>query len=245
MRLELRPIRPAGWWLDAVLVAGFVAVTLLLAARTPLLHVDTAVRDFVDAHRPHWFYITLRVGNLLGQGGMVLTPLVAIAAFFMSRARHTVRPFLPFLGAELITYVTIGPLKVWTDRTAPSDHKISNPEWLFRIDTGMSYPSGHVVNTIVFYGVLATMLTGVLRPRLVTALRYTIPLVVVFTTTYLSFHWFTDGIAALMVGLVLERLLRRVPWDDIPLGGRLTRAGWAGPFYDVVEETQEPARITR
>jgi membrane-associated phospholipid phosphatase len=237
VRFELRPIRPAGWWLDAVLVAGFIAVTWLLAAKTPLLHVDTAVRDFADAHRPHWFYIVLRIGNLLGQGGMVLTPLVAIAAFFMARARHTVRPFLPFLGAELITYVSIGPLKLWTDRTAPSNHELSNPEWLFRIDSGLSYPSGHVVNTIVFYGVLATMLDGVIRPRLVTALRYTIPLVVVFTTTYLSFHWFSDGIAGLLLGMFLERLLRRTPWDDIPLGS----SSWVGPFYD----TQEPARITR
>jgi membrane-associated phospholipid phosphatase len=241
VRIELRPVRPAGWWLDALLVAGFGVVTLLLAAKTPLLHLDTAVRDFADAHRPHWFYIVLRVGNLLGQGGMVLTPMVAIAAFFMSRARHTVRPFLPFLGAELITYIAIGPPKVWTDRTAPSDHTLSHPEWLFRIDSGMSYPSGHVVNTFVFYGVLAGMLAGVLRPGLVTALRYTIPLVVVFTTTYLSFHWLTDGIAGILLGLFLDRVLQRVPWDDIPLGGRLTRAGWAGPFYDI----QEPARITR
>jgi membrane-associated phospholipid phosphatase len=241
VRLELRPVRPAGWWFDALLVAGFALITFLLAARTPLLSADLAMRDFADAHRPHWFYIALRIGNLLGQGGAVLTPLVAIAAFFLSRARHTIRPFLPFIGAELITYVTIGPLKLWTDRTAPSNHVLSHPEWLFRIDSGLSYPSGHVVNTVVFYGVLATMLSGVVRPRTAIVLRYAVPLVVLFTTTYLSFHWLTDGLAGLVVGLFLDRVLERVPWDAIPLGSRLTRSGWAGPFYD----TQEPARITR
>jgi membrane-associated phospholipid phosphatase len=238
VRIELRPVRPAGWWLDALLVAGFVVLTVLLAAKTPLLHVDTAVRDFVDAHRPGWLDTTLRWFNKLGQGGQVLTPLAVIAAFFMSRARHTVRPFLLVIGAFAITYVTIGPLKVWTDRTAPSNHEITHPEWLFRIDTGMSYPSGHVVNAIVWYGVLATLLSGVLRPRLVAAIRYTVPLVLLFTTTYLSFHWITDGLAALMLGVLLDRVLRRVPWDAIPLG---SAKGWSGPFYD----TQEPARITR
>ncbi|WP_433082622.1 phosphatase PAP2 family protein [Dactylosporangium sp. CA-052675] len=238
MRLELRPVRPAGWWFDVSLLAGFALITILLAAKTPLLGLDLAVRDFVDAHRPRWFYLVLRAGNLLGQGGAVLTPLVAIVAFFMSRARHTVRPFLPLLGAELITYVTIGPVKLWTDRTAPSNHELSHPEWLFRIDSGMSYPSGHVINTIVFYGVLATLLTGVLRPGFVTAIRYTVPLVVLVTTTYLSFHWITDGLAALMLGVLLDRILRRVPWDAIPLG---VFKSWSGPFYD----TQEPARITR
>ncbi|WP_433612866.1 phosphatase PAP2 family protein [Dactylosporangium sp. CA-139114] len=238
MRIELRPVRPAGWWFDALLLAGFALITILLAAKTPLLSLDLAVRDFVDAHRPRWFYLALRAGNLLGQGGAVLTPLVAIVAFFMSRARHTLRPFLPLIGAELITYVTIGPVKLWTDRTAPSNHELSHPEWLFRIDSGMSYPSGHVINTIVFYGVLATLLTGVLRPGFVTAIRYVVPLVVLITTTYLSFHWFTDGLGALMLGVLLDRILRRVPWDAVPLG---VFKSWSGPFYD----TQEPARITR
>ncbi|MEV8513503.1 phosphatase PAP2 family protein [Dactylosporangium sp. NPDC051484] len=232
MRLELRPVRPAGWWLDALLVAGFAAITILLAAKTPLLDLDLAVRDFVDAHRPGWAGTTLLIFNRLGQGGQILTPLALIAAFFLARARHTVRPFLLVVGAFVITYVTIGPLKIWTDRTAASDHKVAHPEYLFHIDSGMSYPSGHVVNAIVWYGVLATLLTDVLSRRLVAAIRYTIPLVLLFTTTYLSFHWITDGLAALMLGLLLDRILRRTPWDAIPLGSRLTRSGWAGPFYD-------------
>jgi membrane-associated phospholipid phosphatase len=238
VRFELRPVRPAGWWLDALLVAGLVLITILLAAKTPLLGLDLAVRDFVDAHRPGWADTTLRVFNKLGQGGQILTPLAVIVAFFLARARHTVRPFLLVAGAYLVTYLTIGPLKLWTDRAAASEHRITHPEWLFRIDSGLSYPSGHVVNAIVWYGVLATLLTGVLRPRLVAAIRYTIPLVLLFTTTYLSFHWITDGLAALMLGVLLDRVLRRVPWDAIPLG---VFKSWSGPFYD----TQEPARITR
>jgi hypothetical protein len=235
--LHVRPVKPAGWWFDALLVGGFALITILLAAKTPLLHVDTAVRDFVDAHRPKWADTTLRAFNRLGQGGQVLTPLAVIVALLMARARHTVRPFLLVVGAFVITYVTIGPLKLWTDRTAPSDHKVPNPELLFHYDPGLSYPSGHVVNAIVWYGVLATLLTGVLGPRVVTAIRYTVPLVLVFTTTWLSFHWITDGLAALLLGLFLQRILQRIPWDAVPLGD----SAWTGPFY----ETQAPARITR
>jgi membrane-associated phospholipid phosphatase len=235
--LTVRPVKPAGWWFDALLVAGFALITILLAAKTPLLDVDTAIRDFVDAHRPKWLDDTLRAANRLGQGGALLTPLAAVTAFFLARARHTVRPFLLVVGAFVLTYVTIGPLKLWTDRTAPSDHKVQHPELLFHVETGMSYPSGHVVNAIVWYGVLATLLTGVVGPRVVTAIRYTVPLVLLCTTTWLSFHWITDGLAALLLGVLLQRVLQRTPWDAVPLG----RSAWTGPFY----ETQEPARITR
>jgi membrane-associated phospholipid phosphatase len=230
MRFALRPVRPAGWWFDALLVVAFVAVTVALAARSPLLDLDLAVRDFVDAHRPGWADTALRVFNRLGQGGQVLTPLAVLTAFFLTRRHHTVRPFLLVIGAFVITYVTIGPLKIWTDRLAASEKHDPHPELLFHASSGMSYPSGHVVNAIVWYGVLAALLTGVLRPGLVLAIRYAAPAILLFTTTYLSFHWLTDGLAAILLGLFLDRVLQRVPWDAIPLG-RLERAGWAGPFY--------------
>jgi membrane-associated phospholipid phosphatase len=199
------------------LVVAFALLTLLLVAKTPLLRADLAVRDFADAHRPSGLYWTLRVLNYLGQGGQVLTPLAVIVAFVGAVRGRTVRPFLPVIAAFGLTYLTIGPLKLWTDRAAASSH-IQHPEWLFHDPTGLSYPSGHVVNAIVWYGVLAYLLRGVLSERQRLAVRYGAPAIVLATTTYLSFHWITDGLAAILLGLLLDRVLRRVPWDAIPLG---------------------------
>jgi membrane-associated phospholipid phosphatase len=215
--MRLQRVRPGSWWFDVALVAAFGLLTLLLAAKTPLLRVDLAVRDFVDAHRPSGLYWTLRVFNYLGQGGQVLTPLAVIVAFVRGVRGRTVRPFLPVIAAFVLTYLTIGPLKLWTDRAAASSH-IQHPEWLFHDPTGLSYPSGHVVNAIVWYGVLAYLLRGILSERQRLAVRYGAPAIVLLTTTYLSFHWITDGLAAILLGLVLDRILGRVPWDAIPLG---------------------------
>jgi membrane-associated phospholipid phosphatase len=215
--VRLQRVRPGSWWFDVALVAAFGLLTLLLVAKSPLLRVDLAVRDFADAHRPTALYWTLRVFNYLGQGGQVLTPLAVIVAFVRGVRGRTVRPFLPVLAAFGLTYVTIGPLKLWTDRAAASSH-IQHPEWLFHDPTGLSYPSGHVVNAIVWYGVLACLLRAVLSERQRLAVRYGAPAIVLVTTTYLSFHWITDGLAAILLGLLLDRILRRMPWDDIPLG---------------------------
>jgi membrane-associated phospholipid phosphatase len=84
------------------------------------------------------------------------------------------------------------------------------------------YPGGHAVNTVVWYGVLLVVVTALLHaygrtgpPRAVRlAVRLAPPAIVLVVSTYLSFHWLTDGLAGLAIGLAIDRLLylaRRVP----------------------------------
>ncbi|HEY2949142.1 MAG TPA: phosphatase PAP2 family protein [Micromonosporaceae bacterium] len=237
-RLAARPVRPAGWWFDASLVGGFVVLTATLAAGG-LLGLDLAVRDWCNAHRPDAADGVARAFNLLGQGGKLLTPLSLVLAVAVAWKVRSIRPLLVVALAFLLTYVTIGPLKVWTDRAAPSS-TLPDPVELFNHtlpagEYGRSYPSGHVVNAIVWYGVIALLLSALLRayadrelpPALYWTLRIVPPAIVFVTTTYLSFHWITDSVAGLLLGLFLDRLLARVPWDDLPLPRRLGE--WAKP----------------
>ncbi|MEU1843127.1 phosphatase PAP2 family protein [Micromonospora sediminicola] len=240
--MRLRPVRPAGWWFDGLLLAALVALTVALAT-DHLLGLDRAVADWAAAHRPtaaRWVAMAL---NLLGQG----TPLTLLAAglgVLLALRLRSVRPVLPPVTAFVLTFFTIGPLKVWTARPAPSA-SVKEPFLpaeqtlpLFQHDLpvrfAQSYPSGHVANAIVWYGVLALLLAPLLRsvgravgPRLVTVVRMVPPAVVFCTTVYLGWHWFTDSVAGLLLGLLLDRLLHRVPWDDLPLPGRL--GPWARP----------------
>ena len=85
------------------------------------------------------------------------------------------------------------------------------------------------LNAFVWYAVLAILWGSRLSKAQTLALRVVPPLIVLGTTTYLSYHWLSDGVAAILLGLVLERLLRRTPWDELPLGKRLEARGWAGP----------------
>ncbi|MFC0008044.1 phosphatase PAP2 family protein [Micromonospora siamensis] len=234
--VRLRAVRPPGWWPDALLIVVLVALTVALAAHQ-LFGIDRAVADWADAHRPtaaRWTAMTL---NYLGQG----TPLTLIAAglgVLLAVRLRSVRPLLPPVTAFVLTYLTIGPLKVWTARPAPSassKEPFLPPERtlpLFQHDLpvsyAQSYPSGHVANAIVWYGVIALLLAPLLAtygrrmpPGVVTGIRVVPPLVVFCTTIYLGWHWLTDSVAGLALGFLLDRLLRRMPWDDLPLPGRL------------------------
>ena len=98
----------------------------------------------------------------------------------------------------MLTYVTIGPLKIWsgpgragasTARTARSCSTRPPPAQL-----AMSYPSGHVANALVWYGVIALLLGALLRsldrPPLSDGPTWrsgSLPPAIVFcTTTYLA-----------------------------------------------------------
>ncbi|MBX7264965.1 phosphatase PAP2 family protein [Micromonospora sp. Llam7] len=242
-RTRPAPVRPAGWWFDALLLAALAGLTAALAAGW-FFGLDRAVADWADAHRPtaaRWIAIVL---NYLGQG----TPLTLIAAglgVLLAVRLRSVRPLFVPVAAFVLTYLTIGPLKVWTARPAPSasvKEPFLPPEQtlpLFQDDLpvrfAQSYPSGHVANAIVWYGVLALLLVPLLASlgravpdRLVLVVRIVPPAVVLCTTTYLGWHWLTDSVAGLLLGLLLDRLLHRAPWDALPLPGRLRQ--WDRPF---------------
>jgi membrane-associated phospholipid phosphatase len=127
---------------------------------------------------------------------------------------------LPGLMAFVLTYATIGPLKLWTQRAAPSS-SLDNAVELFNpaaVAEGYAqgYPSGHVVNAIVWWGVIVILASALWRlpPTLVRWMRVAPPVIVLCTTTYLSHHWLTDGLAAIALGLLLDRLIHRVDWSD-------------------------------
>ncbi|MFG1605747.1 phosphatase PAP2 family protein [Actinoplanes sp. NPDC049265] len=220
--------RPRSWWPDAAFVAAFVLITVLLA-RGHLFGLDAAVADWSDAHRPPVAYWTARVLNSLGQGGWLLMPVAGLLVALLAWRRRSIRPLLVFLGATLLTYLSLGPMKILFQRAAPRFEgpdrtALFNPAAVGQ--AGMSYPSGHVANAVIWYVVIAFGLTGLigaLGRRVTLALRVLPPAIVFGTTTYLSWHWITDSIAGLFLGLVLARLLARVPWETLPLPGPVAR----------------------
>jgi membrane-associated phospholipid phosphatase len=163
--------------------------------------------------------VIARVLNYLGQGWLVMWIITgSLTVTLLVRFRDW-RVVLPGGMAFLLTYLTIGPLKLWTHRDAPSSDLPSAVE-LFNplaVDYSNSYPSGHVVNAIVWWGVIVILASRLwpLPPTLVRWMRVAPPVIVLCTTTYLSHHWLTDGLAALALGLLLDRLIHRVDWDRI------------------------------
>jgi membrane-associated phospholipid phosphatase len=233
-RWTLRRVAPAGWWFDALLLIAFALLTYLLWHGHPL-KVDLAVRNWSDDHQPRAPHLVARAGNLLGQGGF-FTIACGLLALFLIWSRHSIRPILPVITAFVLTSVSLSLLKGWTDRAAPHANSdkppILHPERFG--SSGVSYPSGHLGNAIVWYGTLALLLTLWLSRKWLWALRIVPPVILSITTVYLGFHWLSDTVAGLLIGSFLWRIIGRIPWDDFPLGRFLTSRGWAGPALERV-----------
>jgi membrane-associated phospholipid phosphatase len=221
------------WWIDLVLVAAFAGLTVVLI-NGHLLGADQRVAHWAFAHQPWPIYWTARVFNYLGQGGQVLMPVSIILTAWLTWRTRSVRAVLPFVTAFVLTYITIGPLKIWAGRAAPT-FTGPNKTIMFNPDahgvTAMSYPSGHMGNSLVWYGVIA-LLAATLRGRPLSGteafLIRVLPVAILFCTTiYTGFHWLTDSVAGALLGLFLSRLIDRIGWDAIPLGF-LKR--WNGPI---------------
>ncbi|GAA1880540.1 phosphatase PAP2 family protein [Asanoa iriomotensis] len=214
-RFRLRPVRPAGWWFDGLLIGLFALITGVLAAGG-LLGLDTAVRDWCVSHTTQATYWLARVFNYLGNGGP-LTLISLVIAVFLSVRRRNLWAILPVVAAFFLTGIVIMPLKIWTERAAPG-YTGPNAVDIFNsalppgtYDTG--YPSGHLVNTVVWYGVIALLLAPWLNRTARLWLRIAPPAIVFVTTIYLNFHWLTDSVAGLLLGVFIGRLIDRVPWQ--------------------------------
>jgi membrane-associated phospholipid phosphatase len=230
--IHVRRVAPAGWWFDALLVIVFAALMAVLW-RGHGLFIDLGVRNWSDAHRPSALYWLARAGNLLGQGGF-FSVVALLLALFLAWRRHSIRPVLPVLWAYFLAYVALTLLKGWTDRAAPHAN-LDTPPTIHpeRFGSGgVSYPSGHLANAMIWYGVLALLLTLWVPLRWRRVIRIAPPVILSITTVYLGFHWLSDTAAGLLVGTLLWRLIGRVPWDDIPLGNWLTTHNWAAPALE-------------
>jgi membrane-associated phospholipid phosphatase len=207
-------MRLRDWWIGAVFLAAFAGLTGALAAGA-FLDADLAVRDWCDVHRPESLRLAAKGLNVLGSANL-LAPALFVVAFVVAMREHTPRPLLRVLVTAAASYVVVTPIKILTDRSAPHA-PWPNPVRLFTHDAGWSYPSGHVLNTLIWYPVLILLVGRLLRhpidARLRRAILVTPVVIVAGTVTYLGFHWLTDSAASVLLGLGLERALRSLPLE--------------------------------
>ena len=193
--------RPPRW---LVLLSGVVtvAVTVDLLTRGVLERMDLRVSEVVSswgladsgAYWPVWAV------TQLGGRGFILIVLAALVGYLGWRFRTAV-PLGRVLVALVLLTVVVYSFKYGTGRTAPA-----YPGSFFHRD-GASYPSGHVANAVLMWGVARWQVVVYrLAPwvqRTMLVLSVAGPVATGVAMVSLDFHWVTDAVVGAAVGILL------------------------------------------
>ncbi|MCA0146649.1 phosphatase PAP2 family protein [Blastococcus sp. LR1] len=191
------------WWLAvlSLLVAGLITADLLADGR--MLRLDLRVSEIVSdwGLRDSAAYPLVWVVTQLGGRVTILVVLAGLVGYLAWR-RGVWLPLLRLVLAVGVLTAGVYAMKHGTGRTAPAF-----PGSYFFHDDGASFPSGHVANAVVMWGVARWQ-----------AVRYGLPATVQRTFWWLSivgpvatgvsmvsldYHWVTDAVVGAAVGIVL------------------------------------------
>jgi membrane-associated phospholipid phosphatase len=195
------PGRPSWWALGlALLVAGLVTADLL--AHGLLEQVDLRVSEVTS----DWglaesaAYPALWLVTQLGGRGAILLVLTGLVGWLAWR-RHTWVPLRRVLLALVVLTVAVYAAKYATGRTAPA-----YPGSYF-FAGGESYPSGHVANGVLMWGVARWLaVEHGLRAsvqRVFWWLSVVGPVATGLSMVALDWHWISDVVVGGAVGVLL------------------------------------------
>ena len=189
----MKPITAVLITVAAILLFGWLAQQVLEAGT---LSFDVVVRNAV--HRYAWPPLThaLRILSLLGESGLlaVLTAVSFCLLYFRRRPRSAA-----LLGLTMMAAAVLGSV------LKPAFHR-PRPEPFFDIFLdSYSFPSGHALGAICFYGTLAAILAGEARKPgarwYILGLSALLIGVIGFSRIYLGVHYPSDVIAGYCVGV--------------------------------------------
>jgi membrane-associated phospholipid phosphatase len=183
---------------SAGLVIGFLLVTQQVMSGGPLSNLDARISLAKRPNFAPWIDFILRKIDDLGLRGFTAVILL-IGAVIISRRFKSWRPLNLAVLSLLSLNLVVGVLKLAFGRTKPS----------LRVDMlhagGMSYPSGHVSNALVTWGVLAYLIyryshAEVFHGRLLASAVGGISLAVCVVSLFRDTHWLTDLLGGLFIG---------------------------------------------
>lgn len=155
----------------------------------------------------------LTVFLYFGQRGAVVILSILFFGWLAWRQR-TVEPVLRLVVALVLIFVVIYAFKIGLARNAPIDDlRGRGPGY------GSSFPSGHITNAVVLWGLADWAAEHWPTPRRLRQLirigRWIAPFAVAIAMILLNYHWVSDFLAGAAVGVVLLAVAVLPVWTDL------------------------------
>jgi membrane-associated phospholipid phosphatase len=212
-------------WLVVLAAIILIATTIDIHQRGAFYSFDhTVSRWMVDLDLRHrrWPKRLIYLLTLPGQRGTVLIFTIPTVAYLTWRAR-SIAPLARYVLALVAMTVAVYLLKDYVDRPAPTAPAGTTG--------GASYPSGHVANAVLVWGIVwwtaRELDPGALLTRVLNVVRLVGPVLVAIGMTLLNYHWISDYVGGATIAVILLAAVT-VPelqrWC-IPIDRRIWRVG--------------------
>jgi undecaprenyl-diphosphatase len=184
-----------GLALSALLLWGFAWLTdEVLAGDT--LSFDHSILNWVNTHRNEW--LDASAIELTALGSMVVLAVIglglSVVMWHLERRRHVAMIWFAVIGSMVLNQA----LKTIFARSRPEVF-----EHLVKVGS-LSFPSGHAMNSTVFYTVVAFAIGHVVGPGAARISTYAFGAILVFsvgfTRVYLGVHYPSDVLAGFAAG---------------------------------------------
>ena len=201
--------RPPWWLMLAALVVGTLITADLLTGGV-LERLDLRISHVIGGWglRDSGAYPFVWAVTQLG-GRATILGVLAILVGYLGWTRRTWVPLLRVLLALGTLTLGVYALKHGTGRTAPG-----HPDEVFFHLDGASFPSGHVANAVIMWGVARWLAVEYGLPERVQQafwwLSIAAPVATGLSMVSLDFHWLTDAIVGGAVGIVLLGVVHRL-----------------------------------
>ena len=184
----------------AISLLGVVFLTIFVELH-PLLTTDISISREVQEHSNPWILLFMRCVSFFGSPFVaIIMVLITSGIFFWTSCKREALFVLFTLGAGIVSAV----IKIIVNRPRPTDTLVA----VYQKLTDPSFPSGHVLFYVVFFGFLIVAM-GVLKKFpffvrvIVSSVSFGFIIFVSVSRLYLGAHWATDVIAGYCIGLIL------------------------------------------
>jgi membrane-associated phospholipid phosphatase len=167
-----------------------------------VLPIDvTITREFQENLAP-WLQVTMRVISY--PGSSLLLPLLVVAAALIFWVVGLRLEAVFVLALSVVSFVLNTLLKILVARPRPTGHLVD----VFQASTGNSFPSGHVMAYLAFWGLLFSfgiiLFTGKRWWRILLLVVSALFIVLIGPARiYLGDHWASDVLGSYLIGGVL------------------------------------------
>ncbi len=208
----------------AIAVLAALGVFAYSASVVGVFRGEEAISNWVQSWRTPWLNVVMRGISAPGFGLLGVGIVGSSAALLLLRKKG--KETVCLVGAVLVGSGLVTALKELVARPRPPAAMVDT----FGELAGSSFPSGHVVQYVVFLGTLVLLLTWTTTPRLRKRLLQgglVLALAAIgVSRIYLGAHWFGDVVAGYALGGVVVvatvsiwRLWKREDdWDSVPRG---------------------------